>query len=381
MNPPARRKKPLILFNAIKLHQGPYRLPTGNFQQVLHLAAELAHSPDFDFRILTDLDSHPAFAEKVGEPPLIQTGLRGNSVLAADRAVVRAVRDLQPDIYHRQSGQLPFARLDCQTVVGIADLSFMALPHPPLKRLYKELSYRWTVRRADRILCISRFTRDDVARRLKVDAAKLRVVHLGANILPPADPSLAGKIVGRYFVAFGHQTHKNVELCLRALASLGSGAPEAQLALVGRNDYIEKSIKPLVRDLGVETKVHFVGAPSAAQLAGLYRRAEGLLFPSRFEGFGLPVLEAMGQDCPVICSNVCSLPEVAGEAAIQLDPDDLSGWVDTMRRLMTDSRLRTDLIEAGRLQVGRFSWKLAAQATETVYRDLLSSPTNHPAGA
>lgn len=363
--------RPLVLLNALKLHQGPERLPTGNFQHVLHLATELSRCPEFDVRLLTDLDSHGPLAERIDAEQLVPTPLRGNSIVAADRAVVQAVRRLQPAIYHRPTGQLPFFKLPCRAVTGVADLGFMVLPHPLLKRLYKELSYRWTMYQADCVVCVSQFTRADVARRLGVPDEKLRVIPHGANQLPPPDTRLADQVGGPFFVVFAHQTHKNAELCLRALGALRTEMPSLRLAVIGKNAFVERTLKPLAAQAGVGTMARFMGVPTSAELAGLYRRAVGLLFPSRFEGFGLPVLEAMNMDCPVVCSNVCSLPEVAGDAAVQLAPDNLDGMKAAMRRLILDSRWREERIAAGRLQAAKFTWRRAAELTIAIYQELL----------
>jgi len=363
--------RPRVLVNALKLHEGPERSPNGNFQHVLHLAAEMAMLPGIEVLILTDLDSHGPLAERIQEGRLIPTHLRIDSIRAADRAVVQAVRRLRPDIYHRPTGQLPFRDLHCATVVGIADLNFKHLPTPLLKRLYKELSYRWTMRKADRVICVSGYTRDDVAKRYRGVAGRLRVVPHGTNELPLADNSLAQLQAGPFFLVFGNQAHKNVELCLRAFAELNGAIPGLWLALVGRNEHVETALRPMVNRLGLDAAIEFVGAPTGAQLAGLYKRATGLLFPSRFEGFGLPILEAMGAGCPVVCSNVCSLPEVAGEAAIMLDPDDVAGMRAAILTLVRDTAHRAEFIAAGHKQAARFTWRRAADLTEAIYREIL----------
>lgn len=363
--------RPIVLLNALRLHQGPLRLPTGNFQHVLHLAEKLALSTDFDVRVLVDRESHGPMAARIEEAQLVPTGLRGQSIALADWATLKAVRHLSPDIYHRPAGQLPPCRLPCAAVAGLADLSFMTLPYPPLKRLYKELSYRWTVRWADRIICASRFTRDDVARRLGVPLEKLRVIYHGANPMPRPDHALADSRQGPFFLVFAHQPHKNAEVCLRALANLAAPMAPPWLAIVGDNEYVRRSLRPLATRLGIANSVVFVGAPSTARLAGLYDRATALLFPSKFEGFGLPVLEAMSHGCPVVCSNACSLPEVAGAAGVLLDTDDHIGIASAMVRLLSDRRWRSDLVAAGMRQASQFTWENAAEMTRDVYRELV----------
>jgi len=369
----SRMSKPFVLLNAIKLHQGPHRLPTGNFQLVLHLAEALARRSDLRLIILTDQDSHGPLEDRVDRGLLHKTPLRGNSVLAADYLVVRAVRKFRPDIYHRPAGQLPLWPLHCKTISGIADLSYMYLPHSPLMRLYKEISYRWTARSADRILCISKFTRDDVVQKLSVPAFKARVVYLGANRLPPPDDAFEGKVIRPFFLAFGHQAHKNVESVLHAIARIGSGASNARLSVVGKNGHVDGVLKPMSDRLGIRDRVDFLDAVSPSALAWLYANAIALVFPSRFEGFGLPVLEAMLAGCPVICSNTCSLPEIAGEAAIQVRPDDLDAISSAMQQLLDSPALGEKMRVSGRLQARSFTWDNAAARTAEVYHELHDS--------
>jgi len=364
---------PLILVNALKLHEGPHHLPAGNCQHVLHLAAELARFEQFDIRFITDLQSYGPLAECIDPSKLVYTPLSGPSIIKANRAVVHAVRQLRPDIYHRPTGQLPFLKMPCMTVMGVADLGFTVLPYPPIKRLYKELSYRWSIRQADRVICVSRFTYDDVANRLKVAKQKLRVILHGSNTLPAPEFGLAESLRGPFFIVFAHQPHKNAELCLEAMSELRSVMPTLRLAIIGNNRYIERELKPLAIRLNIGSAAHFVGTPTPSELAGLYHQAVGLLFPSRFEGFGLPVLEAMKIGCPVICSNTCSLPEIAGNAALQLAPDDLFGMKSAMHCLVHDPGWRKEHIIAGRKQAALFTWRHAAEETIAVYQELLSS--------
>lgn len=367
-----KRERPLVLLNALKLHQGPNRLPTGNFQHVFHLADSLTERTEFNLRLLTDLDSHPPLCAKLSEELLIPTRLRGNSIWAADRAVIEAIRRYQPQIYHRPTGQLPFSRLPCKSITGIADLNFMALPHPFIKRLYKEISYRWSVSRADRVICVSKYTCEYVHRKLRVPPSKLRVVYHGTNALVEPNFEYSKTIDGRFFLAFAHQAHKNAELCLRIFCQLKDQFKDVRLVLVGANSFVDETLKPLSKLLNLGSVVRFVGAPSSAELSALYRNALGLLFPSRFEGFGLPILEAMGVGCPVISSNVCSLPEVAGDGALQLCPDDLAGWINAVQRCIVDEHYRNYWAVAGRSRSTQFTWKKAAAETVAIYQELLA---------
>ncbi len=334
-----------------------------------NLAVALAALGKIRLILLVDEGSEAALHAAAPQLELHRV-LGGRGVFAADHQVVAACRHLKPDIYHRPTGQLPFARLPCRSVASIADLNFRSVPMSWTKRVYKELSYRWTLRRADRITCVSTYTRDELVRHLHAAPEYLSVIHHGTSELPPADFALARSIGGRYWLTFGHQAHKNVETCIRALAARTTAGEK--LVVVGQSQHIDQILRPEVRRLGLDHAVVFAGRVSDATLRGLYEQALGLLFLSRYEGFGLPLLEAMGCDCPVIASNVCSLPEVAGDAALLFAPNDDAGVSAAMTVLAENPARREDLIAHGRIRSQQFTWKQAAEKTLAVYQSLLS---------
>jgi glycosyltransferase involved in cell wall biosynthesis len=358
-----------VLLHALKLHEGPLRLPAGNFVHTLNLACALANECEIEsWRLLVLVDElgWDAFSRVMSRDMLVRVGVRNPSVVQADRAVVKAVRTIRPNIYHRPTGQLPFSRLGCRTVASIADLNFRWLPTPLLVRVYKEISYRWTVRVADRITCVSEFTRLDAITKLQVRPMKIRAIHHGTPHLDP--PEKIDGLPQRYWLTFAHQAHKNVEVILRALNALRR---EDHLLVVGASHYVERVLKPMVQALHLESRVQFLGRISSGKLTGLYRNATGLLFISRFEGFGLPVLEAMSSSCPVIASNVCSLPEVGGDAILYVDPDDVAGLAEAMGAIIGNPSMRSDLAKRGVDRAASFTWHKAAKQTLEVYRTLV----------
>jgi alpha-1,3-rhamnosyl/mannosyltransferase len=224
---------------------------------------------------------------------------------------------------------------------------------------------------------VSQFTQREVADAFHVPLQKLIVIPHGTNAMPPADNSVRAGIVGPYWMTFGHQPHKNAETCLQALAERNRASKSReQVVIVGRSSHIDSVLKPLAAALGLTSQIAFVGRVSAAALRGLYEGALGLLFLSRYEGFGLPVLEAMGCGCPVICSNVCSLPEVVGDAGLCFGPDDVVSVAKAMKEISRDSVLRRQLTDAGRLRAASFTWDRAARETIKVYESLVNVKRN-----
>jgi glycosyltransferase involved in cell wall biosynthesis len=362
---------PLIIIHALRLHEGPTKHRGGNFYHMRHLLpALLPLLEELGLSVVVLVDELGArdFASIIPERQLLRIGDSSDGILRSDAVVRAAVSKFKPALYYRPTGQLPWGRLNCICMVGVADLNFRWLKMSVFKRIYKELSYRWSFSQAERVICISEFTRRDVAVKFKVSDDKLRVVHHGAPRLP--EPSDKHGVTECLWLTFGHQSHKNVELCLCAFVRWVKIHPEDVLVIVGDNPHLTRVLKPLAQSLGVTSNVKFVGKVSSAELSDLYWKAKALLFLSRFEGFGLPVLEAMQVGCPVIASDVCSLPEVAGDAAILINPDDEDALLRAMNQ-MDDPAERMNYIAKGKARAAQFTWEAAGRRTADIILELL----------
>ena len=168
--------------------------------------------------------------------------------------------------------------------------------------------------------------------------------------------------------------HKNLERLIEAFAIARSGGPD-DLRLVMIGDEISKypALRQSVHRHRLDKHVRFFGFQPAATLVAFYRMARAFVFPSLYEGFGLPPLEAMANLTPVVTSNISSMPEVAGDAALLVDPHDPRAIADGIHRAVTDEALRADLIERGRRRAAAFSWREAAVRTLDVYRSVLGT--------
>lgn len=255
-------------------------------------------------------------------------------------------------------------------IVTLYDLA--VLEYPNRFRRWQRRSVRGylnDVAAADRVICISRFVADEAVRHLGVPAKKLEVVHCASSFLE----SIGGQGATLPF-----------DVPDEFFLFVGSLEPGKNLALLRESYALAKdreiSLPPLLvvgaRWQGVATEgiapdewVYLDRQPDSV-LAELYRRATALLFPSKYEGFGLPVIEAMSLGCPVVCSPVASLPEVAGEAAVLVDLD-AGAYLEAMSSILNSGELRTSLIHKGSEQAKKFSWAKSAMHTVEIYRDLL----------
>ncbi len=279
----------------------------------------------------------------------------------------RRIAQMEADLLHSTSIFFAPPR-DLKHVVTVCDLALWR--HPERFRTWQRWSGKhrtWRILQADRVICISRFTADETMQLLGLAAARIDVIHPGCDFHPdepsPAEQPSEVQLPSEFFLFVGSlEPGKNLSL-LKAAYQLAEaqGRTLAPLVIVG------------ARWAGVATegappeKWIYLGRQPDAVLVYLYRRALALVFPSKYEGFGLPVVEAMALGCPVICSPVASLPEVGGTAVCytELSPE---AYLVAMRRMGGDPGWREEWIQKGRVQARNFSWRRCAEQTLDVYR-------------
>jgi len=272
-------------------------------------------------------------------------------------------------------------------VVTIHDIGPLIHPEYFPKESYwvmqKNLAY--AIKKAAAFICVSRATADSlleyIQRRNAVDlSSRTYVAHEGVTeqFLQAPDFSILDQ--DEHF-NFTHQPfilavgkispRKNLEVVIRALERLRSRIPH-HLVTVGGDGWDFQGVKSLVSSLGLVDRVHFVGYVSDEQLHALYAKATLFIFPSLFEGFGLTILEAMASGCPVVTSNISSLPEVAGDAALLVDPTKIEEVASAMETICQNDDLANELKQKGGERARQFSWKNCAKETLAIYTSLIS---------
>lgn len=268
-------------------------------------------------------------------------------------------------------------------VITVHDLAFLRYPQflTPESRRYYNGQIAAAVRQADAIAADSQATADDLGTWLQVPPEKITVIHLGLDpeFAPrPAEAVRAtlqaSNLPHGYLLFVGtFEPRKNVPGLLRAYAGLRALAPDAPpLVLAGLKGWLFDETLRLAQELGLAGQVRFLENFPAAQLPDLYAGAAALVLPSHYEGFGFPVLEAMGTGTPVVIANRSSLPEIAGGAAIQADPDDAEALAQAMRQVLDDASLRDSLVRRGRANAARFTWERTARETLALYQRVLA---------
>jgi glycosyltransferase involved in cell wall biosynthesis len=276
----------------------------------------------------------------------------------------------RPLLFHGLNQRLPKVKARHQ-VSTFHDLFVMTSEYSTLAfRERFTAQARDAANRSDVICCVSSFTAGQVEELLDVESSRIRVIHHGARPpLPEKVPGIAGREPAILFVG-SIQKRKNVAGLVRAFASVP--APW-KLVLVGDKGYGWEEVEMLIAESPVRERIQRTGYCDDATLQGLYASSSVFAFPTFDEGFGLPVLEAMGWGLPVLSSNRSSIPEVAGEAALLIDPHDQAQIADALVHLTEREDVRADLAAHGLKRVKEFSWETAVDATYRVYRELVGN--------
>ena len=257
-------------------------------------------------------------------------------------------------------------------LVTVHDLGYLHYPesHTPWARRYLQWSTSFNVRAATHVIADSEATQRDLIEHCQAQAERINVIYPGydPSFRPVRDETRLNSLFERYairapyFVHVGTlQPRKNLVRLLESFADVVQGDQNVHLVIVGKKGWLYEPLFARVQQLRLEERVHFTGYLPQEDLPALITSARAFVLPSLCEGFGFPVLEAMACGTPVICSNVSSLPEVAGDAAMLVDPLDTGQLAEAMRRLLADDSLRDDFAERGLRQASRFSWGKCAQ--------------------
>jgi len=281
-------------------------------------------------------------------------------------------------VFHATEHVLP-KLTHARSVFTVHDIAYLRFPeyHLPRNRWYLKAMMPRFLRRADRVIAVSENTRRDVLATYELDPERVVVIAegVGERFRPHADADTIDAVRVRYglperFIAYVGtiEPRKNLPTLFDAYAALRQVHPAVGLVVVGSMGWLFRDVFARVHALGIQRDVAFTGHASDDDVVAILNAATVFAFPSEFEGFGLPPLEAMACGTPVVCSDAASLPEVVGDAGILVPPHDIGAWVEALGRVIEDESLRMRLRSLGLERARRFTWDAAARATLDVYR-------------
>jgi len=352
-----------------------------------HILGLLAHLPEADARfrytVFTGEDA------PVPDRPLTVQRTTFHTERSVSRIVWEQVAQPalagQVDLFHALAYVTPFfTRKPC--VVTVHDLSFLRNPERFrfANRTYLRLFTALSVKRAQRVIAVSQNTKQDIMTVYGLPAEKIDVVYSGldAHFKRPAQQDIedfraAHGLPDRFILYLGTiEPRKNLSTLIRAYAKV---RPDGiKLVCAGGRGWMHEDVFQTVEELRLSREVIFPGFLPDDDLPLWYSAAEIFVYPSAYEGFGLPVIEALACGVPTITTNASSLPEAAGDAALLVPPDDSAALADTLARLLNDPSLQTELAERGPKQAARFNWRDTARDTAGVYAKALGLPETDP---
>ncbi len=375
-------RRPLIAYDASSVPPDP----AGAGIYTLNLIGALARvDREHDYAVYARSHALPRLAALPSNFEVIDIGARSRAgrLLWEQMLLPIELKCRGARLLHSPHHTTPLAWCPCPRVLTVHDVTFFILPrrYPLVRRLYFQALTMQAARRAKAVLVPSRSVGDEARPFLGISADKLTVTHEGVDpAFRPLDiETCAGLARERYGLPDGYllslgtrEPGKNREAILWAMRYLLDLGGDPQLAVVGQPAWGAERDQDAAARLGLAQRVHFTGYVPQDDLPALYNAAPVFVFPSLHEGFGLPVLEAMACGTPVVTSNVSALPEIAGDAAILVDPNDAHALADAINYILSDKAEAVRLRKAGIERAAAFSWDACAEATLAVYRRLLN---------
>lgn len=355
----------------------------GSEQAVVEMLTALADNPPEDityslYALESFLGAHRGLSERLPIEPLPLRGhMKPLRVMAEGTWLARAVRRDRIHLMHYPGGTVPVGSR-VPAVLNLHDVQPFDMPEnfQPVKRAYIHKMVPRAVSEAHRVIVPSEFVRTRVLECFGVAPDLVRVVPWGVAPIGVQDEMITG-VRARYdlperwyiYPAITYP-HKNHVTLLHAFAKFAARHPDVALVLTGQRGSAEEVVRTEIARLGIGDRVRRTGRIPRDDVLGLLAGARGMTFPSRYEGFGLPILEAMAASTPVIAANTTALPEAVDDAGLLVDADDADAWCDAMERLLSTTTYDA-LTEAGRRHAARFTWTNTAEETVRVHREVL----------
>lgn len=356
----------------IVLHPFNEKRPAGLGRFILELTRTLLEI-DSENQYIVYLKKQPTVLPSFLRAPNCKVVSYNYDILWMDRTITRAEK---ADVYIYNTPIVPLFCRPGKSLVIALDFAYQLFSATRLREWLEKRVLTWyngfSLRKADRVIAISEATKKDVEKIYDIPSSKIDVVYLGYEHV--AKMTVKEVSVPKPFFLFVGviKERKNVLRVVQAFIEFHKKHAEYNLVIVGKGSggYYQK-VLDLIRDGGVENSVRILGYLTDEEMGGVYARAEALIFPSIIEGFGFPVLEAMDYGIPVITSSLSSLPEVAGDAALLIDPRSVVEIAKAMEKIISEPDLRSKLVGRGKERLALFSWDKTALTFLDIMRKII----------
>jgi glycosyltransferase involved in cell wall biosynthesis len=359
--------------------------PVGAGNYIIQLIKALVEQKsDHDFVIFAQPSGQDMISLPEGsaaEWVIVEERSPGSRLIWEQVQFPKLIRESGVELLHSTHYTRP-TRLPCKSVVTFHDMTFFLYPelHTWARRLYFPRMMRLSASRADKLITVSDSTRNDLVRVLRIDPKKVTTTHLGLNpgYKPIVDQDEKRRVAEKYalpekFILYVGlvEPRKNLPVLINAFKRLIYEEYNYKLILVGRYGWMYEQLLDQVKELNLENQVQFLGYVPQEDLPLVYNLASLFVYPTIYEGFGLPVLEAMACGVPVITSDVSSLPEIVNKSGILTPVNDPDALFEAIVKGLDDSDLRQELIRKGPERAENFSWTKTAQLTLQVYQQAM----------
>lgn len=301
-----------------------------------------------------------------------------------DMGLYRIIKKDKLDVYHSMHSWLPmFLPRNTKTILTVHDLFAITDPdffikYKPLDelaRLYFKRLISMSIKKADIVVTVSDYCKKELGYHFPFAKHKIRVIYNAAGIDSSNINSMAKKLINEEYLLYvgNNRSYKNTDVLISGYYKFIKKEGETsrvKLVIAGNDSY--HSIRKKIKELGIYEKVIFFATPSDEDMKNLYSYCLALIMPSQFEGFGIPVLEAMSFGVPVIVSNADALLEVSGKSALVFDKNDYEDLASAISRIVFDRQLRQKLVEAGFERIAEFSWESSARKLRDLYQSMLN---------
>ena len=312
---------------------------------------------------------------------IVEDSSPGSRLIWEQTVLPRLAQKTKIDLLHSLHYTKPL-RLTCASVVTFHDMTYYLYPqlHTISRRLVFPTAMRFSAKQADALITVSESTREDAIRLLEIDPEKIFTTQLGVDpsftVLDDNDAEL--RVISKYslpekFILYlgTIEPRKNLPVLIKSYKQLADDGTDYKLVLVGKYGWMYQEVLDLIDDLDLQDMVCLTGYVSQEDLPAVYNLASLFVYPTIYEGFGLPALEAMACGVPVITTRVASLPEIVGDAGLLIPVNDTEALYKAMNQVLEDTAPREKLIHDGLARSKLFSWERTAQLTQQVYRKVL----------